>query len=392
MLKKQYGSHVAGHNGAMAGALSAYMSACHNVHVPKSADIIFVEYSVNDQAVALPVFDNAMRRPYERLLRKLLKYPNRPAVVLVHTYVHSMATPLPGVFYNSAEREMQEFALYYGLPSISVKAAVFPLMVANVPGFMPSPPRLTDEKGLKLKAFYFDAVHPDGNTGCRVIAELVYHLILHTAADISSRPVDGDDTAVAAASLAPPMVPDNHESASDKCFIGMQFTGRVTAKQGFEWINESKTPRPKFGMVATEPGSRLEISVDTTAGGPTAKAGAMVVVELAHLKSYENMGKASVACEGGCTCQSTTLDGHTTLRNSQLHLHQFHVSQAADCKIVITVLAETSSGKNKVKLAGITISEEPGDTAGMRNDQALNYAHDISMRGEDGVFEVMNHA
>ncbi|GFH13751.1 SGNH_hydro domain-containing protein [Haematococcus lacustris] len=75
----------------MAGALSAYMSACHNVHVPKSADIIFVEYSVNDQAVALPVFDNAMRRPYERLLRKLLKYPNRPAVVLVHTYVHSMA-------------------------------------------------------------------------------------------------------------------------------------------------------------------------------------------------------------------------------------------------------------------------------------------------------------
>ncbi|KAJ9513062.1 hypothetical protein QJQ45_029453 [Haematococcus lacustris] len=54
--------------------------------------------------------------------------------------------------------------------------------------------------------------------------------------------------------------------------------------------------------------------------------------------------------------------------------------------------AETSSGKNKVKLAGITISEEPGDTAGMRNDQALNYAHDISMRGEDGVFEVMNHA
>ncbi|KAJ9511906.1 hypothetical protein QJQ45_004509 [Haematococcus lacustris] len=189
-----------------------------------------------------------------------------------------------------------------------------------------------------------------------VIAELVYHLILHTAADISSRPVDGDDTAVAAASLAPPMVPDNHESASDKCFIGMQFTGRVTAKQGFEWINESKTPRPKFGMVATEPGSRLEISVDTTAGGPTAKAGAMVVVELAHLKQVP--------------------------RRVQIDAP----------RLPMLLLAETSSGKNKVKLAGITISEEPGDTAGMRNDQALNYAHDISMRGEDGVFEVMNHA
>lgn len=36
------------HNGAVPGTLSSYMSVCHNVHVPKDADIIFVEYSIND--------------------------------------------------------------------------------------------------------------------------------------------------------------------------------------------------------------------------------------------------------------------------------------------------------------------------------------------------------
>jgi DNA polymerase alpha subunit B len=31
-------------NSAVGGTISSYMSACHNLHVPKDADIIFVEY------------------------------------------------------------------------------------------------------------------------------------------------------------------------------------------------------------------------------------------------------------------------------------------------------------------------------------------------------------
>ena len=36
-------------------------------------------------------------------------------------------------------------------------------------------------------------------------------------------------------------------------------------KSGYEWVNEAKTERPKWGFVATKPGSALKIAVDTTA-------------------------------------------------------------------------------------------------------------------------------
>jgi hypothetical protein len=35
----------------------------------------------------------------------------------------------------------------------------------------------------------------------------------------------------------------------------MAYTKSVTKKSGFEWINESKTDRPKWGFVATQVGS-----------------------------------------------------------------------------------------------------------------------------------------
>lgn len=45
-----------------------------------------VEYAHNDIHASQATMDTAERRAYERLLRKLLKLPNRPAVILLHTY------------------------------------------------------------------------------------------------------------------------------------------------------------------------------------------------------------------------------------------------------------------------------------------------------------------
>ena len=36
--------HHPGSNGAVAGTISSYMSVCHNIHIPKDVDIVFVEY------------------------------------------------------------------------------------------------------------------------------------------------------------------------------------------------------------------------------------------------------------------------------------------------------------------------------------------------------------
>ncbi len=49
-------------------------------------DIVFVEYAVNDNYRPSTDWDREDRRAFERLLRKLLNLPQRPAVVMVQMY------------------------------------------------------------------------------------------------------------------------------------------------------------------------------------------------------------------------------------------------------------------------------------------------------------------
>ncbi|GAX77809.1 hypothetical protein CEUSTIGMA_g5252.t1 [Chlamydomonas eustigma] len=394
-LEDTYGKEVVkGSNGAVGGTVSGYMSVCHNMHVPKDVDIVLVEYSVNDWHSPAPTFQNNIRRGYERLLRKLLKYPNNPAVILVHTYVWSQAYPFAGSFWSNAEREFHEFALYYHLPSLSLKACCYQKMVAGEPGFQPHPVRNTNQDGLKYKAFYWDNIHPDGATGARVIAELVMNLVRRTYAELDVQPLTEEEAASPSLKLPAPMIPGNVESISDKCFIGNFFTETVKEKpKGWEWINESLTERPKWGYVSTVVGSILKMVIDTRATASQSNGkDSEVLVELAYLKSYEKMGKAEVKCGGDCSCKASVIDGHHGIRNSQLHLHNFYVTQGSNCIITLKVLAESSSGHNKVKVAGLMISEESGEHEGIRNHMAVEYVHDISQRSKDGTFEVNNHA
>jgi hypothetical protein len=75
------------------------------------------------------------RRPYERLLRKVLSLPNNPAVILVHAYAWFKPEPHLGNFYNNAERDYNEMAEYYGLPAVSVKSCCYESMRNAEPGF-----------------------------------------------------------------------------------------------------------------------------------------------------------------------------------------------------------------------------------------------------------------
>lgn len=75
------------------------------------------------------------RRPYERLLRKVLSLPNHPAVILLHAYAWLKPDPHMGNFYNNAERDFNEMAEYYGLPAVSVKSCCYEAMRNAEPGF-----------------------------------------------------------------------------------------------------------------------------------------------------------------------------------------------------------------------------------------------------------------
>ena len=121
-------SRVTVQTAAIAGTWSSYMSLCHAIHLPVSPDVIFVDYAVNDpEAIDGLNLNNQPRKAFERLLRSLLNKPNRPAVVLLNAY-QWFTMKVNGTFHTVVERDFQEFAMYYGLPALSVKACCWRLM------------------------------------------------------------------------------------------------------------------------------------------------------------------------------------------------------------------------------------------------------------------------
>ena len=124
----------AGHrrfNGAVPASTPGYVTGCLSFHVPPTAQLIVVEYSVNTPDA----------REYERLLRRLLVYPNRPAVLLLHMFkwwpphkgrgfVGDVSTIEPAdlefTFLDAhIESSANEMAQHYGLPSLSMRNALF---------------------------------------------------------------------------------------------------------------------------------------------------------------------------------------------------------------------------------------------------------------------------
>ncbi|KAL6752501.1 hypothetical protein V8C86DRAFT_2753172 [Haematococcus lacustris] len=406
-------------NSAVPGTYSSYMSVCYNVHVPKTADIIIVEYSLNDaETLSETPFDNSVRRPFERLLRKLLSYPNKPAVLLLNAYTWfdlGQSSSRNGLYYTGSDREFHELATYYQLPTVGVKNACWRSMAAGVPGFNVSRTR-GDVNGateapeidaqLKGNVFYWDVVHPEGHTGHRAMADLAVHLLADAARAVTKHRHYNRtaDLARAAAPLPPPMIPGNWESTTDKCFIGDMLQAAVlppptpaAANTAFQWLNDQPPhKRAKWGLVATQPGATIEFKIDTSTPAKSnveaAELQDYATVEVAHLRSYQGMGQASLECVSGCSCKAAPLNGHHSTHTSLVALHEVVVSQSRECVLRVTVLPDTSDpgGGHKVKITGLMISDESGvessRVTGLQAFSALGYVAD-GMR-PNGTFEI----
>jgi hypothetical protein len=75
-------ANVTGRNGCIPGTPSSYMNMCLDLSLDQDVDLVFVEYALNDGATnSVAANNNAL--VYERLLRKILSRPNKPAVVLM---------------------------------------------------------------------------------------------------------------------------------------------------------------------------------------------------------------------------------------------------------------------------------------------------------------------
>jgi hypothetical protein len=102
-----------------------------------------------------------------------------------------------------------------------------------------------------------------GIAGNRLIADMAVHLLQSTALELlATRPWGSLDEALLAASLSPPMHPDNPEQATVLCAHSGELQQYVATSQGFTYMVESTfTEKPVGGFSASVPGSSLELKV-----------------------------------------------------------------------------------------------------------------------------------
>ncbi|KAL4856611.1 hypothetical protein ACK3TF_003052 [Chlorella vulgaris] len=111
-------------NRAVPATPSSYMSLCVSWHVPPDADLVIAEYNINDG----PGKADEIRQAHERLLRKLLVYPNRPAVIeLLYYRRPNNFTNEVSPYRHHGDDEMGVLAEYYHLPLLSCRALMWDL-------------------------------------------------------------------------------------------------------------------------------------------------------------------------------------------------------------------------------------------------------------------------
>lgn len=86
-----------------------------------------------------------------------------------------------------------------------------------------------------------------------MLSELAQQLIVAGNRELGHSPVTPGDAAATQAPLPKPMIRDNQASLHDTCFVGPLFKEKsVVGSDGWEWRNEAKGPRPKWGFISNE--------------------------------------------------------------------------------------------------------------------------------------------
>ncbi|MCM1330740.1 MAG: SGNH/GDSL hydrolase family protein [Ruminococcus sp.] len=126
----------------------------------KNADIVFVEFAVNDG------MDQLYKESYESLIRTILKQDNEPAVILLFTVTKTGHT---------CQEHMSQIGEHYGLPMISVPDAIQPEIEAG---------------NMTWADYSNDEAHPNAE-GHKLVAEFIeYYFEVLKARSAVDEPVE----------------------------------------------------------------------------------------------------------------------------------------------------------------------------------------------------------
>ncbi|KAI8470157.1 MAG: SGNH hydrolase-type esterase domain-containing protein [Monoraphidium minutum] len=398
------------HNGCVPATPAAFMTLCLEHYLDPLADLVFVEYVLND-GMEDRVAHNRRVRIYERLVRRILDQPHAPAVVLVNVGTHGMFHDREYVsdagalewrpFHHTLEDLYGAVAQYYSAPAVSFRNAIYNLGQAADYHF---------DRYLKG-----DFIHPN-DAGHRIMADMMIYLIQEAAVGLMTWPLSFADDAAALAKLPDPMYPGNHPSLRRVCFHAEDFAGSVVSRDhGWEWVNEGTDNSPKWGYVSKTPGSVLKVRLDTSVavvdpgalihqaplaggggggggagssssggggGGGAAKPKHTAVVIFSYLKSYERMGKAEFRCEAGCSCKPRYADAFTDLPESTIYFVQLHATPSRNCTLAVINDSEPGGRDTKFKVTGVMVNMVSDATRDL-ND--ADFAEDWPQYGVAGV-------
>jgi len=290
---------------------------------------------------------------YERLVRKIMQKPHKPAVVMLQLMPKGMAfgpgnrekAPFPATL----EDMYGALAQYYDAPWLSFRNAAWRLGEFHQLSFdviargrslkekkkrrsahlaRSTPEKKTNSYGYNWTDLMWtaDFLHPVDH-GMRAIADLAVNLLQTTAMGLVIDPLGPVDRELLAEPLPPPAHPGNWEARNLMCVYGEAFAENVDlpASKGFELVNEGGNARkPKWGFVATRPGSELIVRMNTTRTTHARDGDQRMNVMLAYLKSYEHMGVAR--------------------------------TPSSRCVVQLEVLPESKSGEHKFKLMQAVVS------------------------------------
>ncbi|GIL74907.1 hypothetical protein Vretimale_2527 [Volvox reticuliferus] len=337
---------VKGRNGCRPATPSGYMVFCLENSVDPDVDLVFVEYSLND-GYEDKITENSIIEAKEQLIRRLLKLPGKPAVVLLQVG-HVWGCYIHPFFYTPEDIE-GALAAYYDVSSVSQRTSIYLLNVHK-----------------PTEGFLFDQVYDDHHpldVGHKIMADLVVHLIQEVAIGLLISPVTPAEVSVRDVPLPPPMHKGNLEPMGTTCLVEEKFADIAIATEGWRWVNEGTDIKPKWGFVSTVPGSELIVRLGDTARDDVISGGSngTFPVLLQYLLSYSSsMGKAVIDClGGGCQCKQAMADGYIPDKVSVTSMIQLDVQWSAHdtpCDLRVTVLNETSTEGHKFKVAGVVLA------------------------------------
>ncbi|EFJ52634.1 hypothetical protein VOLCADRAFT_85814 [Volvox carteri f. nagariensis] len=323
-------ANITARNGCTPGVPTPYMIMCLELSVDPDVDLVFMEYTLN-------------RR-----------------------------------FYETTEDAQGALSQYYDVQYLSLRTALYRLAV-----FKSTPNFLWEDA-------YVD-VHP-GDHGHKIMADLAVHLIQRVTLGLLMEPYSSADAEAANEQLPEPMYLGNTAPSSPMCLVGAAFRRLVVSSSGFTYVNEGTAVKPKPGYVATEPGSRLQLAVNTDRSAVGSPAGEKVHVYVHHLRSYEHMGVAEVSCVSGCSCDPVEIDAHIKERVSQVYMSRLVVSQSRECVLEVKVTDKTSSGEHKFKVSGLVLAEKAGGSDIMERLGGDNQPFGLRQHNGDATQVVLTKA